>query len=158
MRALRRICGCLTNEFGGVALYCANHAPRPEDKPPVDWERARNMALMNQATAADRQPKPPAEGVKHDSAKPRWSLFPQGVLAAVLEVLEVGARKYAVDNWKRVPEARTRYYDALMRHIEARWRGEKRDPETGKLHWAHAACCVLFLIWFDLNEDTDNGN
>lgn len=89
------------------------------------------------------------EGKKFDSGKPRWSLLPRGTLRKVIQVLEAGAVKYDVDNWKSVPDARTRYYDAMNRHIEAWWGGEKQDPETGIHHLAHATCCALFLMWLD---------
>ena len=90
-----------------------------------------------------------SEGRKFDAGKPRWSLLPIRAVQQIIEVLEVGARKYDVDNWKRVPDASTRYYDALMRHVHA-WRdGEKTDPETGLHHLAHAGCCLLFLLWLD---------
>jgi hypothetical protein len=88
-------------------------------------------------------------GIKHDSGKPRWSLLPIGTVAQVVRVLEFGAAKYALDNWKTVPDARTRYFDALMRHVHAWWAGERNDPETGCHHLAHAGCCVLFLLWLD---------
>ncbi len=88
-------------------------------------------------------------GIKHDSGKPRWSLLPLGTVAQVVRVLEFGAAKYALDNWKTVPDARTRYFDALMRHVHAWWAGERNDPETGCHHLAHAGCCVLFLLWLD---------
>jgi len=94
----------------------------------------------------------PLEGRKFDTGKARWSLFPAGTLLQILEVLEIGAKKYAPDNWKYVPERRTRYYDALHRHVEAWWGGEKADPETGRSHLAHAACCILFLMWCDRND------
>ena len=90
-----------------------------------------------------------SEGKKFDSGKPRWSLLPRGTLRKVIQVLEAGAVKYDVDNWKSVPDARTRYYDAMSRHIEAWWGGEKQDPETGIHHLAHATCCALFLMWLD---------
>lgn len=90
-----------------------------------------------------------ATGTKADAGKPRWSLLPAGTIAQVVAVLEAGATKYAPDNWMHVSDARTRYYDALQRHVEAWWRGERNDPETGLPHLAHAACCVLFLLWFD---------
>ena len=96
-------------------------------------------------TCAD--PKP--EGRKADSGKPRWSLLPRGTLLKVIQVLEAGAVKYDVENWKAVPNARIRYYDAMNRHIEAWWGGERHDPETGIHHLAHATCCALFLIWLD---------
>ena len=88
-------------------------------------------------------------GRKHDSTKPRWSLLPADTIPEVIEVLEFGAVKYSVNNWQHVPDARTRYYDAMMRHIEAWWRGEKADPDSGKPHLAHACCCILFLMAFD---------
>ncbi len=88
-------------------------------------------------------------GKKFDGGKLRWSLLPIRSLNAILEVLEFGATKYAPDNWQRVEDAETRYYDAAMRHLTAWFDGEKTDPETGKSHLAHAACCLLFLIWFD---------
>lgn len=92
---------------------------------------------------------------KKDENKPRWSLLPAGTIRQVINVLEFGARKYQVDNWQGVPDARRRYYDAVMRHIEAWWSGEKNDPETGLPHLAHAATCLLFLMWFDDQEKND---
>ncbi|MDO9235973.1 MAG: DUF5664 domain-containing protein [Aquabacterium sp.] len=91
-------------------------------------------------------------GKKHDTDKPRWSLLPLGTVAQIVKVLEFGATKYSPDNWKAVPNARVRYYDALMRHVQAWWMGERVDTETGCHHLAHAACCILFLIWLDDEE------
>lgn len=88
-------------------------------------------------------------GQKFDSLKMRYSLLPKNALNQVIGVLEYGARKYAPDNWQRVDNARERYYDALMRHVDAWWQGEVRDSESGLHHLAHATCCALFLIWFD---------
>lgn len=89
------------------------------------------------------------EGRKLDAGKPRWSLLPMPAARAVLRVLEYGAQKYDVDNWRHVQDARRRYFDAMMRHMIAWWEGETRDPESGEPHLAHAACCVLFLLAFD---------
>lgn len=90
-----------------------------------------------------------SNGRKFDTGKPRWSLLPTRAVQRIIDVLEVGALKYDVDNWKCVPDASTRYYDALMRHVHA-WRdGETCDPETGLHHLAHAGCCLLFLLWMD---------
>ena len=54
-----------------------------------------------------------------------------------------------VNNWVNVPDAKTRYYDAAMRHLDAWHRGEVNDEESGLPHLAHAACCLLFVMWFD---------
>ena len=88
-------------------------------------------------------------GRKDDVAKAPWDLLPIGPLRSVVDVLAFGARKYGVDNWQQVPDARRRYYAAALRHLTAWWEGEKTDPESGLPHLAHAACCVLFLGWFD---------
>lgn len=90
-----------------------------------------------------------SKGIKHDNEKPRWSLLPAGCVAAVVRVLTFGSKKYADDNWKLVPDARKRYYDAMHRHIEAWWDGERADPETGEHHMAHAVCCAFFIMWLD---------
>ena len=90
-----------------------------------------------------------AQGVKHDTGKPRWSLLPLGSIAQIVQVLDFGAAKYKPDNWQHVPDARRRYYDAMQRHIEAWWTGERCDRETGLHHLAHAGCCILFLLWLD---------
>lgn len=90
------------------------------------------------------------KGFKLDAGKLRWSLLPFIALIEVLKVLEFGAKKYSVDNWKRVENTRQRYFDAAMRHMTSWWEGEKNDPETKLNHLAHAMCCLLFLLWFDL--------
>lgn len=91
-------------------------------------------------------------GRKHDSNKPRYSLLPSGTVNQVIQVLEYGAVKYEIDNWQRVPSARTRYYDAAMRHIDDWWNGSEVDEESSLPHLAHAICCLLFLLWFDEQE------
>lgn len=88
-----------------------------------------------------------SEGVKYDASKPRWSLIPIGTMEEVVKVLEYGANKYSPDNWKKVPQMEIRYYDAAMRHIDAYWKGEYLDEESGQPHLAHAVCCLLFLMW-----------
>jgi hypothetical protein len=52
------------------------------------------------------------------------------------------------DNWRRCTEPR-RYLAAALRHLFALGRGERLDPETGKHHAVHAACCCLFLAGVD---------
>ena len=60
------------------------------------------------------------------------------------------------DNWRYVDNARTRYFDAAQRHIMAWWQGEQTDSESGKHHLAHAVCCLMFLMWFDLVGGTND--
>lgn len=85
-------------------------------------------------------------GQKFDSGKVRWDLMPWTTLEEVARVMEHGATKYGVLNYKTVPGWRRRYFSAAMRHLVAWARGEKRDPDSGLLHLAHAICCVLMLL------------
>lgn len=90
--------------------------------------------------------------MKFDAGKWRLSLVPVRCLTQIVQVLEFGAKKYKEDNWQTVPDARRRYYDAAIRHLTAWWDGEKLDSESNMPHLAHAACCVIFLLWLDDEE------
>lgn len=92
-------------------------------------------------------------GKKYDQGKLRHSLMPPGVINQILEVLEYGAKKYSEDNWKKVPNARNRYYDAAMRHLDAWVQGEVIDEESGLSHLAHCMCCLAFLMWLDESKE-----
>lgn len=90
--------------------------------------------------------------MKADAGKARWDLLPWAALSVVVEVLSYGARKYAPENWRHVPDARDRYTAAALRHIAA-WRmGERVDAESGLHHLAHAVCCLLFLLAFEVEQ------
>lgn len=91
-------------------------------------------------------------GVKDDDVKLRWSLLPLGAVEEIVRVLDYGARHYSVDNWQVVPNAKVRYWDAAMRHLVAWRNGEKNDTESKMNHLAHAGCCILFLLAFDLGN------
>lgn len=93
-------------------------------------------------------------GQKLDKEKPRWDLLPLGALSATVDVLTFGARKYAPDNWRKVPDARRRYLAATWRHIVAWGRGSKADPESGQHHLAHAICCLLFILELELEGES----
>lgn len=98
----------------------------------------------------------PVEGVKHDADKPRWDLLPIRVTEEVVQVLTFGAQKYGDDNWRRVPDARRRYYAAAMRHLSAYWQGLEEDQDTGLGHLAHAICCLMFLEEVRLDEHLEH--
>ena len=92
----------------------------------------------------------PTDGLKYDTGKLLWGLLPLEAIQEIVRVLTLGAKKYTADNWKYVKDARIRYYDAMLRHIVAWKLGEKADKETGLHPLAHAGCCLLFILWFDL--------
>ena len=126
------------NEYGDVEDIWQRHT-QPEELPFMD--------SLNDQYAEIEQVR--QSGMKFDSNKPRHSLLPKGAVNSVIEVLEFGAKKYSADNWQEVDNAKERYYNAAMRHIDSWWNGEKCDPETGIHHLAHAATNLFFLMWFD---------
>ena len=95
------------------------------------------------------------DGVKDDRQKNRYDLLPCEPLDEIVEVLTYGANKYSNDNWLYVPDAKNRYFSALMRHLVAWRRGEANDPETGLSHLAHAGCNIFFLLFFERNNQMD---
>ena len=97
-----------------------------------------------------------SEGYKLDGDKPRWDLLPWREVEEVVKVLTAGLEKYPADNWQRVPQARPRYFAAAIRHVYARWGGEKLDPQTGFSHLAHAICCLLFWLWHDKEQTNED--
>ena len=98
---------------------------------------------------------PTGNGRKFDSGKPQYGLLPPNALKAIVEILTFGAEKYEPNNWKRVPDAQRRYFDAAMRHLWAWKDGEQNDPESGKNHLAHAGACIFFMLSRDLVDPSE---
>lgn len=113
-----------------------------------------NLQLMVEDNTTVNQDK--QTGVKYDSDKPEYSLLPKGVLNSVVKVLGFGSKKYSKDNWQKVSNPKERYYNAAQRHIHQWWEGEKYDDETGENHLAHAICCLMFMLWFDNQENKES--
>ena len=99
-------------------------------------------------------------GKKFDAGKTEWDLLPLGPVEEVVKVLMHGREKYGRDNWQLVDNPIRRYYAAAQRHLAAfrRARFDTRDPydaidaESHLHHLAHAACCILFLLWHERKE------
>ena len=91
--------------------------------------------------------------IKYDEDKTDYALVDASFEEAVAKVLTYGKKKYGKNNWQQLPDAKDRYYAALRRHI-SEWRnGEKVDKETGLSHLAHAACNLMFLMFFDKKDN-----
>lgn len=90
-------------------------------------------------------------GNKFDGEKVRLHLLPTEAIEEVGKVLTFGAMKYGERNWEK-GLAWSRCFGAALRHLFAWWRGESLDPETGLSHMAHAACCVLFLLSYEMRS------
>lgn len=108
------------------------------------FEAGRVYASQPERDPTGRNPHDP--GAKLDAGKPRAGLVLSGFPRALAEVSKVGtygAEKYSDNGWMDVPDGEQRYTDAMMRHLLAEWRGEKRDADTDLHHAAHAAWNAL---------------
>lgn len=96
-----------------------------------------------------------AGGVKYDTGKTRWDLLPYDALEEVARVLTImAARKYAPRNWELgIPYSSCA--SASLRHHLMWWQyGETLDAESGCHHLAHKICNDLFMLAFELREQT----
>ncbi len=101
-------------------------------------------------------------GVKYDQDKQPvirgvLKYFPRAVVA-VAEVSAAGAKKYAWDGWRTVPDGITRYTDALGRHLLAESFGLIDDGPggTGCLHASQVAWNALARLELMLQQSEDN--
>lgn len=94
-------------------------------------------------------------GTKFDNEKLRYDLVDPLFIEGLTSVLTFGANKYDDNNWKKLDNGINRYYAALLRHIQAWRKGESIDEESKRLHLHHAACCLMFILGLERqNEKT----
>ena len=86
-------------------------------------------------------------GLRFNQGKLRYDLVEPRAHRDMVEVLTDGAIKYNSRNWEN-GLSWTSVLASLKRHIAAIECGEDYDPESGRLHIAHAACNVHFLNAF----------
>lgn len=86
-------------------------------------------------------------GLRFNNGKLRYDLVEPRAFEDFVGVLTDGANKYFDRNWEN-GLSWTSVLASLKRHIAAIEKGEDYDPESGRLHIAHAACNVHFLNAF----------
>jgi len=86
-------------------------------------------------------------GIKFDQDKAPMDLLPYEALIEISKVLGYGAKKYKKNNWKGGINY-SRLIAASLRHIHAFNSGQTEDPETGINHMAHAACNLMFILYY----------
>lgn len=128
----------------GLQSHEAMILPWNEAVPPEPYE---NKAEEKQAPTF----------VKHDAEKTQYHHTDPDFEGGLAAVLSYGAAKYSPDNWKNCKQPWARYYSALRRHLAAIQRGETADVETGLSHCYHAACCLMFIAYFERRGILHNG-
>jgi len=91
------------------------------------------------------------EGIKYDDGKVRLELLSRHAIEKLGQVLTFGAKKYEDNNWRR-GLLYTRVIGALLRHTFAYLSGETTDKESGLSHMAHAMCCAMFLLEYEVSH------
>lgn len=81
--------------------------------------------------------------------------FPRACMA-VADVSAHGASKYAWKSWEQVPNAMSRYSDALGRHQLYEAMGQEHDKDSGLAHKAHTAWNALAVLEMYLRELENN--
>ena len=79
--------------------------------------------------------------------KTMFQLLEPLFIEGIADVLTMGAKKYARDNWKKVD--RDEYERAIYSHLNKYLQGNKKDTESGFSHLFHVACNAMFLDYFD---------
>lgn len=85
-------------------------------------------------------------GRKDDNGKPRTDLLPPLAILKTAECFGYGAKKYAPENWRKVPDLKARYTAAALRHLFKFQAGEVNDEESGLPHLSHALVSLLFVL------------
>lgn len=91
--------------------------------------------------------KTPKKMMKFDKGKPDLSMIPYEFLEEVAQVLMYGEKKYLRDNWQ-IGSDWSRAMSAAERHLKKYWWVADNDDESDLSHLAHAACNILFLIYY----------
>ena len=105
-----------------------------------------NGTLKDAASAEIRYTDPKTGGMKGDKLA-RHDLLPPDIVHELAEHYGKGARKYGERNMEKgYPWSKT--YAACHRHLNAFWRGEDFDEETGSLHLISAAWHCFTMAWF----------
>ena len=101
------------------------------------------------------------KGVKYDQGKsPLWSMllayFPDAC-AAVADISAFGLTKYPANSWRQLENGFSRYTDAMIRHAAKDNEHFLCDPESGRLHAAHAAWNAMARLQIAIERLRDLG-
>lgn len=93
------------------------------------------------------------QSLRYNEGKLRPTLIDYPSLTPLLEVLEYGAKKYAIDNWKNPMELKS-ILDSLLRHTHALASGETHDEESNLQHIGHIMANAMFFS-YHANKNTN---
>lgn len=92
--------------------------------------------------------------LRFNTGKLRYSQLSTSAIRSIVEVLEFGATKYPIHNWRKGFDY-TIVLDSIQRHLEAFKELEDKDKESGLSHIAHVLTNAMFLQHM-INHGTGN--
>ncbi|ASJ79193.1 hypothetical protein P26059A_0041 [Curvibacter phage P26059A] len=150
-----------------IMLHAPDCSPLVDDSGELMCERDEESVWQYAPEEPSVKSPEPSTGRKFDSGKPMYALLPTNALEEVVKVLTVGAVRYnepiGQENWRLVPDADFRYYNATQRHIMAVKKGERLDLDkddskgTNCYHLACAITSLMFRLQTQIEEDIANG-
>lgn len=90
-------------------------------------------------------------GKKFDTDKVDVGLLSSIAVIEIARVMTFGKRKYDAHNWRKGIQY-SRLLSAALRHIFAYLGGESIDLESGISHLAHACCCLMMILEFEVTK------
>jgi len=164
--------GVVIDHEGDSWRYCGTQLQVSYRSSPTEWETWDQSGgvfapLAAQAIAHYWPSSAPvvdssSGGRKDDQGKVRVDLLPFDALTAVADVMTWRCTKsesvpnpYPERNWEKGMSWH-RLFRAALSHLWAWWlqtdegKGPGNDKESGRSHLVHAACCVLFLVAYEL--------
>ena len=144
----------VTDDMCSGLLCGSGNIPHKASDCPSRLTYARGVPVNGGRPFSTREDTPavkPEGGRKDDAGKPGFEFLPGDALGEINEIMRFGAEKYAPRNWEK-GMAWTRPANACLRHLFAWLAGERKDPETGRSHLAHAGCCILFLLSYEKRQ------
>lgn len=99
----------------------------------------------------------PKKALRMNEGKPELDFLLDFPLAmeALARVMELGAVKYARDNWKLGGKPDSEYLAAALRHMMSHRKGELFADDSGGLHIAHALWNMAALIELNIQRTHD---
>ena len=88
------------------------------------------------------------EMIRDNKGKPPLSILPREALEEVARVMDFGAKKYSMHNWRNGGKNASSHslMDSALRHMYAYLDGEDEDSESKLHHIGHAMCNMAFLL------------
>lgn len=124
---------------------------RERDRVAREWAEAEvsDQRSLFGPEPVPQSPTPPPDTnpkTRYGIQKPGFHCIPPVPMIQLGAVMESGAAKYGMMNWREHPVSVSVYYNALLRHLFAMWDGEWTDPESGQPHLAHVMACAAVVL------------